>query len=58
MENSDTIEWIDDCFYIKQSLWKTYASYNKENKKLVTSLNEEACISATRFYLKGLQDGF
>lgn len=58
MNNSDTIEWIDDCFYIKQSPWKTYKSYNKENQELITSLTEDNCIAATRFYLKGLQDGF
>lgn len=58
MNDSDTIKWIDDCFRIQQSPWKTYKSYNKDNQELITSLTEDICISATRFYLKGLQDGF
>ncbi len=49
---------IDDCFYIEQTSWKTWRSYNKEGKELITSLTEENCINATRFYLKGLQDGW
>ena len=38
---------IDDCFYVEETPWKTWKSYDKEN-----------CINATRFYLKGLQDGW
>lgn len=58
MNDSDKIEWIDDCFRIEQSPWKTYKSYNRDNQELITSLTEDNCIAATRFYLKGLQDGF
>jgi len=49
---------IDDCFYVKERKWGTWDSYNKEGKCLITSLTEESCINATRFYLKGLQEGF
>lgn len=49
---------IDDCFYVKQSRWKTWSSYDKENKLLVTSLSEEELIKVTRWYLKKLQEGF
>lgn len=49
---------IDDCFYVEQSRWKTWSSYTKDGKKLITSLHEDGCIHATRFYLKGLQEGF
>lgn len=49
---------IDDCFYVEETPWKTWKSYDKENKSLITSLNKENCINATRFYLKGLQDGW
>jgi hypothetical protein len=49
---------IDDAFYVKQSRWGTWSSYDKEGKKLVTSLNEKLCTDSTRFYLKGLQEGF
>lgn len=47
---------IDDSFYLEQSRWKTWSSYDKEGKKLVTSLSEETCIAATRFYLKNDQE--
>jgi hypothetical protein len=49
---------IDDCFYVEQSTWKTWKSYDKDGKPLVTSLEEETCIAATRFYCKGIQEGF
>ena len=51
-------EWIDDAFYIKKQRWGTWVSYGKEDKPIITSLTEEQCISATRFYLKGRQEGF
>ena len=48
---------IDDCFYVKQGrfLWD---SYDLEGKGLVSALTEEDCISGTRFYLKGRQEGW
>ena len=49
---------IDDCFYIEAKKWGTWDSYNKDGKCLITSLTEQSCIDATRFYLKGLQEGF
>lgn len=51
-------ELIDDAFYVKQQKWGTWDSYDKENKPLITSLTEDECIKATRFYLKGRQEGF
>jgi hypothetical protein len=48
----------DDAFYVEKKRWGTYQSYNKDGTGLVTSLSEEQCISATRFYLKGRQEGF
>lgn len=49
---------IDDVFYIEQSAWKTWKSSDKEGNSLITSLTEESCIASTRFFLKGLQEGF
>jgi len=49
---------IDEAFYVEQSAWKTWRSYDKDGKPLITSLTEENCIAATRFYCKGLQEGF
>jgi len=48
----------DDTFYVEQSSWKTWKSYDKDGNALVTSLTQETCIAATRFYCKGLQEGF
>jgi hypothetical protein len=50
-------EWIDDCFRVEEKRWETWDSYDKEGKCMITSLTKEGCINATRFYLKGLQDG-
>ena len=49
---------IDDCFYVEQKKWGTWDSSDKDGKGLITSLTEQSCISATRFYLKGRQEGF
>ena len=49
---------IDDAFYVEQKKWGTWDSTDKDGKGLVTSLTEESCISATRFYLKGRQEGW
>jgi hypothetical protein len=49
---------IDDCFYIEKARWDVYHSYDKEQKRIITSLTEEGCINATRYYMKGLQEGF
>ena len=48
---------IDDAFYVKKArfLWN---STDKDGKNLVSGLTEEACTRATRFYLKGLQEGW
>lgn len=48
----------DDCFYIEKSKWGTVKSVNKDGKYIITSLSEDECIRATRFYLKGMQEGF
>ena len=51
-------EWIDDVFRVEQRRWGTWSSYHKEGKELVTAMSREGCISGTRFYLKGLQEGW
>lgn len=47
---------IDDAFYVKNQRWGTWDSYDKEDKPILTSLTEQQCISATRFYLKFKQE--
>ena len=51
-------ELIDDVFYVEKQRWGTWVSENLEGAPLVTSMTKEFCIDATRFYLKGLQEGF
>jgi hypothetical protein len=48
----------DDCFYVQQKKYGLWYSTDKEGNGLITSLSEELCVSATRFYLKGRQEGF
>jgi hypothetical protein len=49
---------IDDAFYVEETDWKTWKSYDKDGKPLITSLTQESCIFATRCYCKWLQEGF
>jgi len=51
-------EWLDGCFRAEEKRWGTWSSYDKDGKELITSLTKEQCILATRFYLKGKQEGF
>ena len=51
-------DWIDDCFRVEEKKWGTWTSYDKEGKELITSLQKEICVSATRWYLKNRQEGF
>jgi hypothetical protein len=51
-------EWLDGCFRAEKKRWGTWSSYDKDGKELITSLTKEQCILATRFYLKGKQEGF
>lgn len=50
-------ELIDDVFYCEEHVWGTCSSYDKEGKCIITSLNKEICIDATRWYLKKIADG-
>ena len=47
---------IDDCFYVEQCAWKSWKSYDKDGNALITSLTSEACVAATRQYLKWKQE--
>jgi len=49
---------IDECFYVEQKSYGLWYSTDKEGVSLITSLTEDQCISSTRFYLKGRQEGF
>jgi len=57
MSNDENF-WIDDCFRVYKQRWGTWTSFDKEGKGIVTALTKESCISGTRFYLKGKQEGW
>ena len=57
LDVEDTV-LIDEAFTVDKARWGTFRSYDKEGKSLVTSFTEDGCIQATRFYLKGLQEGW
>ena len=48
----------DDCFYVQQKKYGLWYSTDKDGNGLITSLSEALCVAATRFYLKGRQEGF
>lgn len=61
------LEWVtkpegaavyDEAFWVKKQRWGTFVSVLKNDTQLITAISEELCISSTRWYLKGLQEGF
>jgi hypothetical protein len=48
----------DDAFYVREKKYGLWYSTDREGNGLITSLTEQSCIQATRFYLKGRQEGF
>lgn len=55
---AETTVLVDGAFTVDKARWGTWRSYDSEGRGLVTSLTEDACINATRFYLKAQQEGF
>ena len=58
--NSDTkqgVTVIDGAFTVRRQKWGTYVSFDTDGTELITSLTEELCVSATRWYLKWKQEG-
>jgi hypothetical protein len=56
-EMSEEKQLIDDAFYVEKArfLWH---SKDKDGNGLVSAVTEAQCINATRFYLKGKQEGW
>ena len=55
---AETTVLIDGAFTVDRARWGTFRSYDHEGKGLITSLTEEACVNATRSYLKWQQEGY
>jgi hypothetical protein len=51
-------EWIDNTFRVEETRFKVWKSYHKDGRSLIMSLHRQSCIDATRFYLKGCQEGW
>ena len=56
-EMSEEKQLIDGAFYVEKArfLWH---SKDKDGNGLVSAVTEAQCINATRFYLKGKQEGW
>jgi hypothetical protein len=52
------INWIDDAFRVYKTRFGMWHSSTKDGKPIIGSLTEQHCIDATRFYLKGMQEGW
>lgn len=48
---------IDGAFYVEEKKYGLWQSHYPDGKGLITSLNEEECIRASRWYLKQQQEG-
>ena len=49
---------IDDAFYVEEKKYGLWQSHYPDGAGIVTSLTEEECVRATRWYLKAKQEGF
>ena len=50
--------WYDECFRVYENRFGMWISVLKDGEELVTAAEKELCISMTRFYLKGRQEGW
>ena len=48
----------DEAFTVTKQRWGTFVSHSLDGEALITSLSLEGCVDATRWYLKGRQEGF
>ena len=48
---------IDDAFYVEEKKYGLWQSHYPDGKGIITSLTEEECVRATRWYLKQKQEG-
>jgi len=48
---------IDNAFYVEEKKYRLWQSHYPDGRGLITSLNEEECIRASRWYLKQQQEG-
>lgn len=54
----DQLTIYDDAFTVRKQRWGTFVSHDLNGNDLITSMDEQKCIAATRWYLKARQEGF
>ena len=47
----------DDAFYVEEKKYGLWQSHYPDGKGIITSLTEDECVRATRWYLKAKQEG-
>lgn len=52
------IKLYDNAFTVRKTRFGMHQSHDTEGNPIILGLGEEQVINATRFYLKGKQDGF
>ena len=50
-------ELIDDAFYVEEKKYGLWQSHYPDGGGIITSLTEDQCVTATRWYLKAKQEG-
>jgi len=50
-------ELIDDAFYVEEKKYGLWQSHYPDGKGIITSLTQDLCVTATRWYLKQKQEG-
>jgi hypothetical protein len=51
-------EVYDEVFWVRRQRWGTFVSVGADDCDIITSLTEEMCVAATRWYLKARQEGW
>ena len=46
----------DDAFYVEEKKYGLWQSHYPDGKGIITSLTEDECVRATRWYLKAKQE--
>ena len=52
----EDVKFYDDAFRVEQKKYGLWDSYDRDGKCIITALTEEQCVTATRWYLKQIQE--
>ena len=51
------VDWIDDAFYIKETMYGLFTSVKKNGDNFLTGATKNGVVTMTRWHLKCEQDG-